>query len=148
MTNRTCGKYTRCSTGAKATERTMSVQFGTWNFDGKPIVQIDLEKAHPFLTPYGPDDGGTYEQLDICIHYRAFHTTTESRHEIQPHVTTSGTVITWDGCLDNRTDLLRELRPVVAAGASDVSIVAAAYEQWDTDCLSKLIGDWATCIWN
>jgi len=126
----------------------MSVQFGTWNFDGKPIVQIDLEKAHPFLTPYGPDDGGTYEQLDICIHYRAFHTTTESRHEIQPHVTTSGTVITWDGCLDNRTDLLRELRPVVAAGASDVSIVAAAYEQWDTNCLSKLIGDWATCIWN
>jgi asparagine synthase (glutamine-hydrolysing) len=126
----------------------MSVQFGTWNFDGKPIARNDLEKAYPFLTPYAPDGRGTYEHRDIWIHYRAFHTTCESQHEIQPHIATSATVITWDGCLDNRADLLRELRPLVTASATDVSIVAAAYERWGTDCLSKLIGDWAMCIWN
>src|SRR5882762_7930971 len=124
----------------------MSVQFGRWNLDGKPLDRDYLEKVKPVIAPYGPDDGGSYAKTNISILYRAFHTTKESRCETQPHVTESGAVITWDGRLDNRAELIRYLRDGLTISSTDVAIVAAAYEQWGTDCFAKLIGDWALSI--
>src|SRR5437667_2806106 len=124
----------------------MSVQFGRWNFDGKPVDRDYLEKAKASIAPYGPDDSGFYSKGSISILYHAFHTTKESRRETQPHVTDSG-VVTWDGRLDNRAELIRQLRNVLTISSTDVSIVAAAYEEWGTDCFAKLIGDWALSIW-
>jgi len=126
----------------------MSVQFGRWNLDGKPVDRHYLEKVKSLLSPYGPDDTGSYSKGNINILYRAFHTTSESRRETQPHVTVSGAVLTWDGRLDNRTELVRQLREVVTLGATDVEIVAAAYEYWGSDCFAMLIGDWALSIWD
>ena len=126
----------------------MSVQFGRWNFDGKPVDRDYLEKVTPVIVPYGPDGGGSYSKGNISIVYRAFHTTKESRRELQPHVMASGAVITWDGRLDNRAELIHTLRGVLTINSTDVSIVAAAYEQWDTDCFAMLIGDWALSVWN
>ena len=48
----------------------------------------------------------------------------------------------------NRADLLRELAGLVAASATDVAIVAAAYMRWGLDSLPKLVGDWALSIWD
>ena len=42
----------------------MSVQFGRWNFDGKPVDPDYLEKVKPVLAPYGPDDEGAYAMLE------------------------------------------------------------------------------------
>lgn len=126
----------------------MSVQFGRWNLDGKPVDQNYLEKVKPVIAPYGPDEGRSYTRAGISILYRAFHTTKESRRETQPHTTESGTVITWDGRLDNRADLIRQLRDHLTISSTDISIVAAAYEEWGTDCFAKLIGDWALSIWD
>ena len=126
----------------------MSVQFGRWDFDGKPVDRGYLEKARATIVPYGPDDAGSYLKGNISILYHAFHTTKESRRETQPHTTASGAVITWDGRLDNRAELICQLRNVPSIGSTDVSIVAAAYEEWGKDCFCKLIGDWALSIWD
>jgi asparagine synthase (glutamine-hydrolysing) len=126
----------------------MSVQFGRWNTDGKPVDRDYLEKVKPVIAPYGPDDGGSYIKAGISVLYRAFHTTKESRRESQPHVTESNAIITWDGRLDNRAELIRHLRDVLTINSTDVSIVAAAYEEWGTDCFARLIGDWALSIWD
>jgi asparagine synthase (glutamine-hydrolysing) len=126
----------------------VSVQFGRWNFDGKPVDRDYLEKARATIAPYGPDDAGSYLKGNISILYHAFHTTKESRLETQPHLMASGAVITWDGRLDNRAELIRQLRVLPTVGSTDVSIVAAAYEQWGQDCFGKLIGDWALSIWD
>jgi asparagine synthase (glutamine-hydrolysing) len=126
----------------------MSVQFGRWNFDGKPVDRDFLEKAKASIAPYGPDDAGAYSKNDITIVYHAFHTTNESRRETQPHVTSSNAVITWDGRLDNRADLIQQLRNVVTIASADVAIVAAAYEHWGSDCIAMLIGDWALSLWD
>src|SRR5258708_23797490 len=151
-TNRTRRKCTRFSIGAERAclERgaTMSVQFGRWNFDGKPADREHLEKLKASLAPYGSDHAGSYSKGNISILYQAFHTTKESRHEAQPHITTCGAVITWDGRLDNRADLIRRLRDVLTIGSTDVEIVAAAYEYWGRDCFAMLIGDWALSIWD
>ncbi len=126
----------------------MSVQFGRWNFDGKPVDHEYLEKARSSIAPYGTDDNGSYSRESISILYGAFHTTKESRREAQPHVTSSGAILTWDGRLDNRADLIRRLRDVLTIGSTDVEIVAVAYEYWGKDCFGKLIGDWALSIWD
>lgn len=126
----------------------MSVQFGRWNFDGKPVDPDYLEKVNGVLKPYGPDGANSYSKENINVVYHAFHTTRESRRESQPHVTASGVVITWDGRLDNREELIRESSDVLTATSTDVAIVEAAYERWGTNCFSKLIGDWAISVWD
>jgi asparagine synthase (glutamine-hydrolysing) len=127
---------------------TMSVQFGRWNLDGKPMDRDYLEKVKASISPYGPDDCGSYSKINISILYHAFHITKESRRETQPHVTSSGAILTWDGRLDNRTDLIRRLGDVLTIGSTDAEIVAAAYECWRSDSFGMLIGDWALSVWD
>ena len=125
----------------------MSIQFGRWNFDGGPVAPDYVEKVQKELTPYGPDGAGSYTNAGITILHRAFHTTKESRGETQPHISQSGAVITWDGRLDNRADLIRQLCDTSLSNSPDILIMAAAHERWETDCFAKLIGDWAVSIW-
>jgi asparagine synthase (glutamine-hydrolysing) len=126
----------------------MSVQFGKCNFDGKPIDPGDLNQVRPLLTPNGPDGEGCICNDNFGILYRAFHTTRESRNEVQPYSCDSGAIITWDGRLDNRKELIGDLGSVLSADSTDLGIVAAAYERWGSNSLAKLIGDWALSIWN
>jgi asparagine synthase (glutamine-hydrolysing) len=126
----------------------MSVQFGRWNLDGKPVDQTYLANVKAVIAAYGPDGADAHAISNLSILYRAFHTTKESRRETQPHVTQSGLVITWDGRLDNRAELIRRLRDVLTISATDVSIVAAAYDEWGANCFANLVGDWALSIWD
>jgi asparagine synthase (glutamine-hydrolysing) len=126
----------------------VSVQFGKWNFDGRSADREYLAKAGEMVAPYGPDGGDTYIKDSVGILYRAFYTTKESREEIQPLVTPSGAVLTWDGRLDNRAELIHDSQGIHDSRSTDVSIVAGAYERWGTGCFAKLIGDWALSIWN
>ena len=64
----------------------------------------------------------SYSTGGIRILYRAFHTTKESRRQKQPHISSSGAVITWDGRLDNRADLISELRDSLTVNSTDVAI--------------------------
>lgn len=126
----------------------MSVQWGRCNFDGEPIDPGLLERVRPVLAPYGPDVETRLCEQSIAIVFRGFWTTKESRAEIQPHRVGSGVVITWDGRLDNRADLLAALSIELSPGCSDVEIVGEAYKQWGTACFPKLVGDWAVSIWS
>jgi len=126
----------------------MSVQFGRWNFEGRPPDQGYIEKVTTTLAPFGPDGSESYSQGGVKILYGAFHTTKESQCEMQPYVCVSGTVITWDGRLDNRAELINRLRDSSSIDFTDVAIVAAAYEKWGGGCFAHLIGDWALSIWN
>ena len=126
----------------------MSVQFGICNFDDKPVDRQDLSQVRAQLVPHGPDGEGCICKDNFALLYRAFNTTPESHREIQPYVMKSGTVLAWDGRLDNRKELIGVLEQEISAGSTDVEIVAAAYEHWETDSFVKLIGDWAISIWD
>jgi asparagine synthase (glutamine-hydrolysing) len=126
----------------------MSVQFGRWNFEGQPPAPDYIGIVSATLAPYGPDSNESYSKGGMKILYRAFHTTKESHREKQPHISSSGAVITWDGRLDNRADLISELSDPLTSSSTDVAIVAAAYEKWGANCFAKLIGDWALSISN
>src|SRR5882762_8975357 len=125
----------------------MSAQAGVWNFDGKPVDESFLAKLSLAIEPYGPDGGSAYTDGSLALVYRAFHTTLESRLERQPQFSPQGAVITWDGRLDNRDELIPLLWDAIAADQTDAAIVGAAFERWGTDCFRRLIGDWALSIW-
>ena len=126
----------------------MSIQFGKCNFDNTPVEPGDFEEIRPVLAPYGPDGEGFICRDNFAILYRPFFTTKESRREMQPHVCASGCVLTWDGRLDNREQLMDALSGIVSSISTDVEMVAAAYERWGTGSFARLIGDWALSIWN
>ena len=125
----------------------MSVQFGKCNFDGKPVDPQDLDEVRHVLAPYGPDSEGLICKDNFGILYRAFHTTKESRREMQPYISASGSVITWDGRLDNREDLMAQLSARLSRESTDLEIVAEGYDRWGVDAFRRLIGDWALSIW-
>jgi asparagine synthase (glutamine-hydrolysing) len=125
----------------------VGVQFGRWNIDKEPTDMELLTRAEKMLAPFGPDGISSYINDNLGVLYFAFHTNEESRSERQPHLSASGALLTWDGRLDNRSDLIRELSAVCSPAVSDAEIVAAAYEAWGTACFAKIIGDWALSIW-
>lgn len=126
----------------------MSVQAGIWNFDGRSVDRAVLESYSQRLAKCGPDGEDMFLDGAIGILYRPFHTTAESRLERQPHISTLGNVITWDGRLDNREQLAEQLGGRPSITMTDVEIVAAAFDRWGAECFPKLIGDWAFAGWN
>jgi asparagine synthase (glutamine-hydrolysing) len=125
----------------------MSVQFGQWNFEGRRLDATSLARVSDMLNPYGPDGRNEYAREEIHALYFHFHTTPESHRESQPLVLPSGAVLTWDGRLDNRKELLDDLRDGVPSDATDADIAAAAYESWRLASFKKLAGDWALSLW-
>lgn len=55
-------------------------------------------------------------------------------------------VLTWDGRVDNRDDLLLRLRDSVGPDTGGAALVRAAYERWGVDGLAYIIGDWSVAI--
>lgn len=128
--------------------KNMSVQFGRWNFDGRPIDQGYVDDVRRHLAPYGPDGVFSHIQKDMCLVFGALHTTRESRSDKQPYVTASRALLQWDGRLDNREDLVSTLKNEVTLESSDAAIAAAGYERWGVDCFARFVGDWALSIWD
>lgn len=125
----------------------MSVQAGICRLDGNPLDRVLFQNLNAGIESYGPDGGRSYVSDAIGMSYRACHLTKEARLECQPHRTVHGNVITWDGRLDNRDDLIRELRNDLVE-RTDLAIVIAGYEKWGIDCFCRFVGDWALSIWD
>jgi asparagine synthase (glutamine-hydrolysing) len=136
------------ASGSAAEEKSfMSVQAGTWNYDGRPVDRNCLAKISRELGEYG--DGETnYFDDSVGMIYRPFHTTSESYLESQPHVSVSGRVFSWDGRLDNRDDLIRQFKSSLVGDHTDLALAESAFDSWGTDSFAKLMGDWALAIWD
>jgi asparagine synthase (glutamine-hydrolysing) len=125
----------------------VSVQAGIWNFDGRPVDRKFLAEISASLKHQGPDGESWHVDGSVALVYRPFHTTAESRREKQPCFSHRGFILTWDGRLDNRDELIPELRSNLDADPTDVAIIAAAFDRWENDCFRRIVGDWAVSIW-
>jgi asparagine synthase (glutamine-hydrolysing) len=130
----------------------MSALGGILNFGSTacPVDRHMLISLGDALQARGPDGGGEAISAPVGMTYRAFHTTHESQSEVQPLLSPQGHMLTWDGRLDNRGDLMREL----FSGESDektitdLEIVFAAYLKWGQDSFVRLIGDFCLALWD
>jgi asparagine synthase (glutamine-hydrolysing) len=126
----------------------MSVQYGNWAFDQRPGAGTDLAPVRRYLAPYGPDGETVFHSGETDIFFCRLGDVQQAAGEEQPLPLGKGNVLLWDGRLDNRNDLIFELSGDVSRSASDVAIVAAAYNRWGLGCLAKLVGDWALSVWH
>src|SRR4026207_1559767 len=132
----------------------MSALAGILNFGrgAAPVNEYDLAKMATALDARGPDGGFDLVSGNIGMSYRAFHTNRESRLEVQPLLTPEGHMLTWNGRLDNRDDLIRELKTQLphasASEIPDLRIVMAAYLKWEKECFQRLVGDFCLALWD
>jgi len=130
----------------------MSALAGILNFgsDAAPVNEFDLARLGSALESRGPDGGFDLVRGKIGMSYRAFHTNRESRLEVQPLVNRHGHMLTWNGRLDNREDLIRQLNLSQPGrnAITDLSIVMAAYLKWEKQSFSRLVGDFCLALWD
>src|SRR5215467_1207801 len=55
-------------------------------------------------------------------------------------------VLSWDGRLDNRGDLLMLLADSLRGETGNAALARAVYERWGTPGFVRLIGDWSVVI--
>lgn len=129
----------------------MSALGGIFNFGNypAPVDRSVLAALGKALEARGPDGGGEAISAPVGMTYRAFHTTNESQFESQPLRSNEGHMLTWDGRLDNRDDLIAELFSGPRARiVTDVEIVLAAYRQWGQNSFARLVGDFCLALWD
>ncbi len=126
----------------------MSMQAGIWHYDQRRVSQEQLAAFERQLTTQGPDARGEFVDCGFAMLHRAFYITAEDSLETQPVQNAHGSVLTWDGRLDNRGELLSELGRSPLDLPTDAEIVSAALSAWDTKALPRLNGDWALSWWH
>lgn len=121
---------------------------GLVRLDGAPFDPADLETmlaAAPWLAP---DGAGTWSDGQAGLAHTRFATTPEARADRQPLVDEgAGLALVFDGRLDNRPDLLRDL-PGMPVDAADSRLALAAWHRWGPDCPNRFVGDYAFALWD
>lgn len=125
----------------------MSALAGILNLNGAPVDRRLLDEFGRRLAWQGPDGGGYKQTETAAIVFRAHHTDRESKRERQPLVSSAGDILAWDGRLDNRDELISQLRGHVDHVSTDVEIVMASRLKWGMGFLPHLIGDFALSLW-
>jgi len=128
----------------------MSAFGGILHFDNMPTDRRLLSQIGRTLDARGADGGNEVVAANIGMSYRAFNTTAESLVSNQPLVTPEGSILTWNGRLDNRDELIRQLRRSLPHGphSSDPKIVMTAYSTWGDECFMRLLGDFCLALWD
>jgi len=107
-----------------------------------------LSRMSSALASIGPDGGAVEYREDVAMAHRAFHVTRESRFARQPYVSPDGLLVSWDGRLDNRDELSRQLGLASLAERTDVELVARTYRSLGSELFSHLVGDFALALWD
>lgn len=124
----------------------MSAQAGRLYFDRRPISSHDAALLSDRLVHRGPDGSGVHLEPGLAMVHCALHITPEDGTGDRQPYCDQRSIITWDGRLDNRSDLLLQLG--LARASTDAQIVGQAYDRWGLDALPRLIGDWSCAIWD
>ena len=129
----------------------MSAVFGIVSLDGQPPKTETLRRLGAALAHRGegPPRLWTSDRAAFgCCHLA---TTPEAVGETMPFIhAESGVVVTADGRLDERADLIAALGLSASGGPplTDGALLAAAYLRWGEACPEHLLGDFAFAVWD
>lgn len=126
----------------------MSAIAGIYSRHGAPIDRRLLEELSIALRQRGPDGESFTFMERVAMLHRPFHLDRESRFTPQPLQGESGTLICWDGRLDNREDLHPHLQASLPTHSRALDYFLATYEAWGIDGFVRLVGDFAVAIWD
>lgn len=109
-----------------------------------------LNQLTRILTHRGLDAENCWKQGSVALACRVGLTAPEAGAEVQPFVHPTGSVLVFDGRLDNREELLAVLKgvPGVSFDSPDPAFVLAAYEAFGDRFPEKLAGDFALALFD
>ena len=119
--------------------------------DGRP-ADADLLRALTAAAPHrGPDGASFLLAGPAGLAHQLLRTTPENAVDRQPlRDDASGVHITFDGRIDNRTELAATLESSGATfrRGTDAELALRAYERWGAECPLRLLGDFALIVWD
>ena len=125
----------------------MSSQAGIFYFDGRPVTDDEDRALLAALSRNDTDDRGTHREAGLLLAHAAAWIDKIAELERQPIRSPAGDVLTFDGRLDNREDLLLQLRHSLQTPPTDAALALAAFTAWGKEGLVRLIGDWSLVVW-
>lgn len=129
----------------------MSAIAGVYRLNGRPVETPIMGEMVDRMHHRGPDAQNYWSRGSVGLGHGMLHTTPESFHATLPHESAqSGCVITADARIDNRDELLSDLR--LHSGPDQVipdsTLILRAYEKWGRDCVNHLLGAFVFAIWD
>lgn len=123
---------------------------GFVHFNKKPADHILLERMSATIAHRGPDGVSYHISKHVGLCQLTSHITPESEQEAHfPATSHENYCIVFHGRIDNRKDLYHysnQKRPLEKI--SDSQLVMAAYRKSGTQCIERLLGDFAFAIWD
>jgi asparagine synthase (glutamine-hydrolysing) len=128
----------------------MSAIAGVLQLDGSPAEAQVIRAMVARIAHRGPDGSGTFVDGPVALGHLLLQVTPESIGERQPLASPeSGSVITFDGRIDNRDELWEALSvPPHERGEPDAALVLRAHEKWGGECPVRLLGEFVFAIWD
>ncbi len=125
----------------------MGLLCGCWIF-GDASGASALAKL-PISTDSDADSKNSIVAADgPCLLVRDFQSTSLPEPSSSSPVSREALFAVWDGRLDNRQDLGRQLGGAWTSENEDIDFVAAAFVKWHTGAFERMRCDWAVTIWN
>lgn len=125
----------------------MSVQVGIRSFDGREIPKKEIEFLLYGLEERGPDYSGTCASGHLAMGFRGFLIAPEDKQD-QPLCGSSGVLVTFDGRLDRREDLARQVGLAETTTVSDAILILKAYDLYQKRSFELLMGEYAFVLWD
>jgi asparagine synthase (glutamine-hydrolysing) len=126
----------------------MSALAGLLYRDRRPPELAHLAGLSAVNCLHGPDAKGQFVDAGVALLFHGLHFDTHSRHERQPWRSPSGLVVTLDGRLDHRDDVIQQFWRILPPDPGDAAIVGTALDHWGLDALGRLCGDFSVAIWS
>ncbi len=146
----------------------MSAIFGFLHSDDSPADSGHLRRMSEALAAHGEETGGHFTEGSVGLGHRLQRFTPRDVYEHQPIRSADGRLaLVADARLDNRPELLRELRSAAASGGSrpgipvtsppdsgeaattpDSRLLLSAFETWGPACVERLAGVYAFAAWD
>ena len=128
----------------------MSAIAGVLQLDGSAAEPRVIQAMVARIAHRGPDGSGTLVDGPAALGHLLLQVTPESIGERQPLASPgAGTVIAFDGRIDNREDLWEALSvPPDERRSPDAALVLRAYDRWGAESPARLVGDFSFAIWD
>lgn len=129
----------------------MSAIAGILHFGGSPLAPDLIARVTAAMARRGPDAQVHWAEGSVALGHCMLRTTPESMHEHQPLASPDKKrVLVWDGRLDNRDEIRRDLvsKGAVLRDDTDAELVLQSYAVWGRECPARLLGDFAFAVWD
>ncbi len=125
----------------------MSIQTGIRNFDGRAVLRSEIGCLLQGLEHLGPDYVRVHLSNSVGMGFRGLLIAPEDRKD-QPLRGHGGSMLTFDGRLDNREQVARRLGLTINTGLSDAMLALLSYERWGRETFDLLKGEIACAAWD